>query len=109
MKNYNKLKEKQEKELEKKFKNRKYIPKLCQNRNGLNYCGSCEQAWEYCSCSARNRGIKDAEYVCKELIYKVRQETIEYEQKRIKKEFIKWFNSKEIAEDIEDAINRILT
>jgi hypothetical protein len=30
--------------------------RICQNRNGLDYCGTCEQAWEYCSCSARNTG-----------------------------------------------------
>jgi len=29
---------------------------LCQNRNGLEYCGTCEQAWDNCSCSARNTG-----------------------------------------------------
>lgn len=34
-----------------------FFAKICQNRNGLEYCGTCEQAWEYCSCSARNTGF----------------------------------------------------
>lgn len=25
----------------------------------MDYCGTCEQAWEDCSCSARNRGHND--------------------------------------------------
>lgn len=37
-----------------------FCSKLCQNRNGLDYCGTCEQAWEYCSCSARNTGFNKA-------------------------------------------------
>jgi len=35
-----------------------YYAKLCQNRNGMDYCGTCEQAWGDCSCSARNTGHK---------------------------------------------------
>jgi hypothetical protein len=35
-----------------------YESRLCQNQNSLEYCGTCEQAWEYCSCSARNSGYK---------------------------------------------------
>lgn len=34
--------------------------KLCQNRNLMDYCGTCEQAWEDCSCSVRNTGYKKA-------------------------------------------------
>jgi hypothetical protein len=37
-----------------------YLSTLCQNRNGIEYCGTCEQAWEYCSCLARNTGYKKA-------------------------------------------------
>jgi hypothetical protein len=33
--------------------------RICQNRNGMDYCGTCEQSWEDCSCSARNRGHND--------------------------------------------------
>ena len=35
-------------------------PQHCQNRNGIDYCGTCEQAWEDCSCPARNTGYKKA-------------------------------------------------
>lgn len=35
-------------------------PQLCQNRNGLDYCGTCEQGWEDCSCPARNTGFNSA-------------------------------------------------
>lgn len=31
-----------------------------QNRNGLYYCSNCEQAWEDCSCAARNTGHVEA-------------------------------------------------
>ncbi len=34
-----------------------YLARLCKNRNGLDYCGTCEQAWEDCSCPARNTGF----------------------------------------------------
>lgn len=37
-----------------------YKAQICQNRNGLDYCGTCEQAWEDCSCSARNTGYNKA-------------------------------------------------
>ena len=37
-----------------------YSSRLCQNQNGLEYCGTCEQAWDDCSCSARNTGYKKA-------------------------------------------------
>jgi hypothetical protein len=37
-----------------------YFARMCQNRNGLEYCGTCEQAWEDCSCPARNTGYKKA-------------------------------------------------
>jgi hypothetical protein len=33
---------------------------IAQNRNGMDYCSTCEQAWEDCSCSARNTGYKKA-------------------------------------------------
>lgn len=33
---------------------------LCQNRNGLEYCGTCEQAYDECSCAARNTGARNA-------------------------------------------------
>jgi len=33
--------------------------RIAQNGNGMDYCSTCEQAWEYCSCSARNRGNND--------------------------------------------------
>ena len=34
-----------------------YSSSYCQNRNGLYYCGTCEQVWEDCSCPARNTGF----------------------------------------------------
>ena len=37
-----------------------YKSRLFQNRNLIDYCGTCEQAWEYCSCSARNTGFNAA-------------------------------------------------
>ena len=37
-----------------------FSSQLCQNQNGLEYCGTCEQAWEMCSCPARNTGYKKA-------------------------------------------------
>jgi hypothetical protein len=37
-----------------------YYAQPAQNRNGLDYCATCEQAWEMCSCSARNTGYKRA-------------------------------------------------
>lgn len=36
-----------------------FISQLCQNRNLNDYCGTCEQAWEDCSCPARNTGFND--------------------------------------------------
>ncbi len=41
---------------------------LAQNRNGLDYCSTCEQAWEYCSCSARNTGFNKCLSEVKSLI-----------------------------------------
>lgn len=46
--------------LESKKEKLPHIPRLCQNQNGLDYCGTCEQAWEDCSCPARNTGFKKA-------------------------------------------------
>src|SRR3990167_5233022 len=37
-----------------------FVSRLYQNQNRLEYCGTCEQAWEMCSCSARNTGYKKA-------------------------------------------------
>lgn len=34
--------------------------RLRQNRNGIDYCGTCEQGWEDCSCPARNTGYNTA-------------------------------------------------
>ena len=90
MTNYNKLKEKQEEEFDEMLENiSDNIPDEKSLNDFLDY-------------------YDDDIRMLKNFIYKVRQETIEYERKKIKKEFIKWFNSKETAEDIEDAINRIL-
>lgn len=43
-----------------KMKQLPYYAQPAQNRNGINYCSTCEQAWEDCSCSARNTGYKKA-------------------------------------------------
>ena len=37
-----------------------FKPILCQNRNGLDYCETCKQAWEVCSCTSRNTGFNTA-------------------------------------------------
>jgi len=37
-----------------------YYARPTQNRNGMDYCSTCEQAWEQCSCAARNTGYKKA-------------------------------------------------
>lgn len=37
-----------------------YYCRLAQNINGIDYCSTCEQAWDECSCSARNSGHKKA-------------------------------------------------
>lgn len=43
-------------------------PKYCQNRNGLYFCGTCEQAWEDCSCAARNTGARNMkEHILREI------------------------------------------
>ena len=47
-------------EVDKKKEKLPYTPRYCQSRNGIYYCGTCEQAWETCSCSARNTGYKRA-------------------------------------------------
>ena len=55
--------EKQRKEIEKEIRGMKQLPyyaQPAQNRNGMDYCATCEQAWEDCSCSARNTGYKKA-------------------------------------------------
>jgi hypothetical protein len=46
--------------------------KLCQNRNGLDYCGTCEQVWEVCSCPARNTGFNQANTEWRNTIKKLR-------------------------------------
>lgn len=92
MTNYKKLKEKQDADFDKTFwKNKNELKIFCFNMFGYK--------------KHRQAYIEDIT----DFIDNIRKETIEYERKRIKKEFIKWFNSKETAEDIEDAINRILT
>jgi hypothetical protein len=45
--------------IEKPVKN-SWKPELAQNQNGMNYCTCCEQAWETCSCPARNTGRNQA-------------------------------------------------
>jgi Zn-dependent M32 family carboxypeptidase len=55
--------EEQRKEMEKEIRGMKQLPyyaQPAQNRNGMDYCATCEQAWEDCSCSARNTGYKKA-------------------------------------------------
>jgi len=47
-------------EVEKKNEKLPYTPRYCQSRNGIYYCGACEQAWETCSCLSRNTGYKRA-------------------------------------------------
>lgn len=44
----------------KKVKKLPYYAILSQSRNGIDYCFACGQAWEECSCSARNTGYKQA-------------------------------------------------
>jgi hypothetical protein len=51
--------ERVEKEV-KSIKELPYYAQPAQNRNGNDYCATCEQAWEECSCSARNTGHKKA-------------------------------------------------
>ena len=52
--------EKIRKIVEDRIKNLPYEPRLFQNRNGLDYCGTCEQGWYDCACAARNTGWKNA-------------------------------------------------
>ena len=40
--------------------------RLAQNRNGLDYCSTCEQSWDYCSCATRNTGFNS----CREQVKK---------------------------------------
>lgn len=37
-----------------------YESRICQNRNMIDYCCTCEQAWDDCSCPARNTGFNSA-------------------------------------------------
>jgi hypothetical protein len=60
------------KEMVEEKKKLPYEAQICQNRNGLDYCGTCEQAWEDCSCSARNTGYNQA---LKDLLSSLTQET----------------------------------
>lgn len=45
-------------------------PQKCQNRNGLFYCGTCEQPYEECSCPARNSGARKMKEVILQTINK---------------------------------------
>lgn len=47
---------------------------ICQNRNGLDYCETCEQAWGYCSCAARNTGFNSALSATRKLLEDCKKE-----------------------------------